>query len=150
MNRNAGPHANPMRDTALRWLRHLWASPCTALGLALGLFVLCVGGDVRRVGRTLEFFVHAATVPGRSGPWRPPFAAITFGHVIIGISGARLAELRGHEAIHVRQYETWGPFFLLAYPLASLWAMLRGRCAYRGNFFEQQAFNAESSTRSAA
>jgi hypothetical protein len=44
----------------------------------------------------------------------------------------------------VRQYERWGAFFLLAYPAASLWQLLRGRRAHRDNPFEIEARDAES------
>ena len=43
------------------------------------------------------------------------------------------------ERAHVRQYELWGAFFLLAYPAASFWQLLQGRRAYFDNWFEVQA-----------
>jgi hypothetical protein len=82
---------------------------------------------------------------GRAGrlfagfPARYRFGALTLGHVILGVSQARLEALRAHERVHVRQYELWGPFFLPAYALSSLWQAVRGRRAYRDNFFEMQA-----------
>lgn len=75
---------------------------------------------------------------------RLPFGAITFGHVVIGVSGDALATLRVHERAHVRQYECWGPAFLAAYPLSSLVQALRGRHPYRDNHFEVHARAAES------
>ena len=52
---------------------------------------------------------------------------------------SKLERLRAHEHAHVRQYEQWGIFFLLAYPAASVWQWLRGRRAYVDNWFEVQA-----------
>jgi hypothetical protein len=72
-----------------------------------------------------------------------PFTAITFGHVVLGISAHELSRLRTHEHAHVKQYERWGPLFLLLYPASSLWQLLRGRSAYWDNVFEVQARAAE-------
>jgi pterin-4a-carbinolamine dehydratase len=78
------------------------------------------------------------------------FSAITLGHVIVGQSHEALAALRAHERVHVQQYERLGLLFLVAYPGASVWALIRGRCPYRGNHFEQQAFaQAPAPTRAA-
>jgi hypothetical protein len=71
-------------------------------------------------------------------------AAVTLGHVVLGASVTALAETRAHERVHVAQCERWGPFFLPAYALASLWARLRGRDAYRDNPFEREAFAVET------
>ena len=114
-----------------RILAYVWASPNTLIGLALGLAVLSCGGKMRVVRGVLEF---AAGVPLRTR-----FHAITFGHVIIGVSEAKLAVARDHEHVHVRQYETWGPFFLIAYAASSAWQLLRGRRIYWDNYFERQA-----------
>lgn len=121
-------------------LRVLWALPCSLIGLLLGAAVLLLGGSARRVGHTLE--IGLAAEQRRAPRWarRLPFLAITFGHVIVGQSHEALAALRPHERVHVRQYEMLGPCFLLAYPLASLLAWLRGDCPYRGNRFEREAF----------
>ncbi|MDP3521013.1 MAG: signal peptide prediction [Hydrogenophaga sp.] len=120
--------------------RLLWAMPCSLLGLLLGALALALGGSARRRGHTLEIAlaVQQADVPVWAA--RLPFWAITLGHVIVGQSHEALAVLRSHERVHVRQYERWGVFLLLAYPASSLCAWLQGRCPYRGNRFEQQAF----------
>lgn len=47
--------------------------------------------------------------------------------------------LLDHELAHVRQYETWGPFFIPAYLGASIAARLRGGRAYTDNHFEVTA-----------
>jgi len=69
---------------------------------------------------------------------RIPFGAITLGHVILGQSRQVLDELRSHEQEHVRQYESWGLLFFLAYPASSLYQLLRGRNPYWCNHFEVQ------------
>lgn len=71
---------------------------------------------------------------------RLPWQGITFGHVILGTCQPTLQALRSHEWVHVRQYERWGPFFFLAYPLSSLWALLQGRHPYWDNAFECAAY----------
>ncbi len=121
-------------------LRVAWAAPNTALGLLPGLLSLCTGGRAR---------VHAGAIEIAGGlpAWllgRAGFAAITFGHVIIGSDARTLLRLAVHERVHVRQYEAWGPLFLPAYLLASSWELLRGRRAYHDNFFERQAFAADA------
>jgi len=127
-----------VRITAL-----LWAAPCSALGLALGAAVLAAGGSARRADGAVEIGLRSAqaSVPRWAARW--PFAAITLGHVILGQSHEWLAACREHEHVHVRQYERWGAVFLLAYPLASAVALLRGQCPYRGNLFERAAFRVD-------
>jgi hypothetical protein len=116
---------------ARRIAAYAWASPNTLIGLVGGLAVLACGGTVRIVRGVAEF---AAGMP-----LRVRFDAITFGHVIIGVSEAKLAAARDHEHVHVRQYEAWGPFFLLAYAASSAWQFARGRSMYYDNYFERQA-----------
>ena len=120
-------------------LAYLWAAPCTAIGLALGLTALQFGASVRIHSGVLEFG------GGAVGKWvsrlRPPFAfsAITFGHVVLGVDHVTLAAVRSHEHVHVRQYERWGPLFIPAYLLSSFAQLLRGRRPYRDNYFEREA-----------
>jgi hypothetical protein len=66
-------------------------------------------------------------------------AAMTLGHVIIGRDLSCLDACRDHEQVHVRQVERWGPLFLPAYVLASLWAWSRGGHYYHDNRFEIDA-----------
>lgn len=126
-----------------RWLtlaaRRLWAAPCSFAGALLGLTVLACGGSARRVDGTFEVALSASRSGVPRGVARCSFEAVTLGHVIVGQSHESLALLRAHERIHVAQYERWGPLFLLAYPMASLVAWLRGGRPYRDNCFEQQA-----------
>lgn len=118
---------------------YIWAGPNTLLGLMAGLFVLGLGGRARLVRGVVEF--HGGLM-GRicfALPGTLRFSAITLGHVILGGSAATMAAVREHEHVHVRQYEAWGPFFLLAYPACSAWELLQGRCPYRDNYFERCA-----------
>jgi hypothetical protein len=116
---------------ASRIAAYAWASPNTLIGLLFGLAVLPCGGKVRIVRGVAEFSAGV--------PLRTRFDAITFGHVIVGVSEAKLAAARDHEHVHVRQYEAWGPFFLLAYAASSAWQLLRGRRIYYDNYFERRA-----------
>ena len=65
---------------------------------------------------------------------------MTLGHVVLGRDRASLERSRGHERVHVRQCERWGPLFLPAYGMASLIVKLRGGDAYRDNPFEREAY----------
>lgn len=131
-------------------LRLLWALPCSLIGLSLGALALALGGSARRVGHTLEIALAGQQRQAPRWACRLPFLAITFGHVIVGQSHEALAALRPHERVHVRQYEILGPCFLVAYPLSSLMAWLRGDCPYRGNRFEREAFTQASDRGDAA
>ena len=119
--------------------RYAWASPCSAVGLFAALPAILAGGRPQLVRGALEV---AVTRPGTRMARlmrRSPFAAITFGHVIIGVDQDQLAHLREHEQQHVRQYERWGPLFFLAYPASGFLQLIRGHDPYRDNHFEVQA-----------
>ena len=120
-------------------LRVLWALPCSVVGALLGMAIVALGGSARRVDHTIE--VALAVEQPHTLVWARQFrfSAITLGHVIVGQSHEALAALRAHERVHVRQYELFGPLFFVAYPGASVWALIRGQCPYRGNHFEKQA-----------
>lgn len=115
-------------------LRYSWASPCSLVGLTLGALIVACGGKWRVVSGILEI-----ALPAWATSLRHDVAAVTFGHVVLGISMEELERLRPHELVHVRQYEVWGVLFFLAYPLSSLVQLLRGRRPYRDNHFEIQA-----------
>jgi hypothetical protein len=127
--------------TARRTMAYLWASPTSLLGLGLAGLALATGGSAQRVQGVLE-------VSGGVLPWmlrhctllRGGAAAITLGHVVLGRSREELEWTRAHERVHVRQCERWGPFFVAAYVLGSLIALLRGRRPYHDNPFEREAF----------
>ena len=121
--------------------KYLWALPVTVMGLALAALALR-GGRAQIVDGVLE--VH--------GPWLKALltagvplaggaAAITFGHVVIGQDAHALDWTRAHERVHVRQCERWGPAFLPAYLLASVWAIMSGGHYYADNAFEREAFS---------
>jgi hypothetical protein len=124
----------------LRLLRYGWGLPMTLLGVPLALLGL-IGGQVRVVEGVLEAHSPALRwllqhlVPLRGGA-----LAITLGHIVLGRDAAALDSTRTHERVHVRQVERWGLFFLPAYLLSSLLALLRGHDSYRDNWFEREAF----------
>lgn len=128
------PSKPPRSGRLPRWLRVLWASPNTLIGLALGLLLMPAGARMRRVDGVLEI-----SALRRAPRRRWPFAAITLGHVIVGTHAQELQRLRAHERVHVRQCERWGPLFLPAYLLAGVWQWARGRRAYWDNPFEVEA-----------
>jgi hypothetical protein len=123
-----------------RALACAWAAPYTVLGLVAGLAMLATGGGVRIKRRTFEF--SGGLLPQALAwlPQRCRFSAITLGHVILGVSPQWLDILRDHEQVHVAQYGRWGIFFVPAYLLSSAWQVCCGRCAYRDNYFEKQAY----------
>lgn len=125
-------------NTRVSLARYLWAAPCTALGLCLAAPVFAFGATAQIVDGVIEVALSGFKPPN-SLHRALPFNAITLGHVVIAITQAELNRAREHEKAHVRQYEVWGVFFLLAYPAASFWQMVRGRRAYTDNWFEVQA-----------
>lgn len=128
----------------MRWLRplvYVWASPMTALGLAFVPAALLTRGRLTVVDGVLE--VHGGAVRFfllRLVPIVGGAAAMTLGHVVIGLDADTLERTRSHERIHVRQCERWGPLFGPAYLTASLLVWVRGGDAYRDNPFEREAF----------
>jgi hypothetical protein len=121
-------------------LRYTWASPATAVGLLFSIFAVVAGARPRLVDGVLEVggghLSHLmALLPRCAG-----FAAITFGHVIIGLDHSLLRRVRAHELIHVRQYERWGVLFFPLYVTSSLVAFLCGRDPYWDNAFEREAY----------
>ena len=106
-------------------IRILWASPNTLLGLALGVLGVPFGARMHLAEGTLQVLRY---------PFLKPFpaCAVTFGHCVLYRRGtgpddpARRHDRQGwqrigdHERAHVRQYERWGPFFLLVYLVSAL------------------------------
>jgi hypothetical protein len=120
-------------------IAYAWAAPATTIGLLLGLLAVR-GGRAAVEGGVLE--IHGPLlrwVLTRLTLVRGGVAAITFGHVVLGRDGETLTWSRDHERVHVAQYERWGPFFLPAYVVASLWALASGGDFYRDNYFERAA-----------
>lgn len=125
-------------------VRYTWASPATAIGLVLAVAARAAGASVAVVDGIIE------VGGGRFGravsrlPRALRFSAITFGHVVIGVSQEALVRCRAHERVHVCQYERWGALFFPLYVGSSLWQILRGRSPYWHNHFERQAYREET------
>ena len=128
----------------LRVLLYLWPLPVTLLGMLVALIARSSGGKLQRVNGVLE---SAGGWPARvlrhGFPFSGAVAAITLGHVVLGVSLDALKATRVHERAHVRQFERWGVLLLVLYPLAGLFAWLRGGNPYRDNVFEREARAAE-------
>lgn len=122
----------------------LWAAPWTLVGLLVGFANFATGGSARRQGRVIEFYGGALARLLSHLPVRP--SAMTLGHVILGRTADALDRSRGHELIHVRQYERWGPLFVPAYLSCSAVLWLRGRHFYLDNPFEREAYAKETRT----
>jgi hypothetical protein len=123
---------------------YLWALPVTLVGLLIVLIACGSGGVQQRVGGVLEVAGGwPARVLRRGFPFSGSVAAITLGHVVVGVSLAALDSTRAHERAHVRQFERWGVLMVLLYPLAGLIAALRGGHPYLDNVFEREARAAE-------
>lgn len=133
-----------MTHVAHSVIRYVWALPNTLVGLLFVPAALARGGEAAIVNGVLE--VHGpvlSTILRNLIPVRGGADAITFGHVVIGRDRRVLELTRAHERVHVRQCEQWGPAFIPAYLLAGLWAWIRRRGAYHGNYFEQEASRLE-------
>jgi hypothetical protein len=129
--------------------RYLWASPTTAVGLLITAIALPTGGRARVVAGVLEVHGGFATTFLRAMFVLPGgAAAVTLGHVVLGRDQRCLDITRDHERVHVRQAERWGPMFLPAYAVASVFAKLRGKDPYRDNCFERQAYGTTTIARS--
>lgn len=133
-----------------RLLAYLWASPTSAVGLVLAGVALMSRGRARVLDGVLEvrgglvgwLLARNPLVPGG-------VAAITFGHVVLGVDAARLDATRLHERVHVAQTERWGPLFLPLYLLSSLVCLCTRRDPYRDNRFEVEAYSIEAEARAA-
>ena len=132
----------------LRLLRYLWPLPVTLLGMLVASIARGSGGAIQRVDGVLESAGGwPAWVLRRGFPFSGAVAAITLGHVVLGVSLEALTATRAHERAHVRQFERWGVLLLALYPLAGLLAWVRGGHPYRDNWFEREARAAEDAVR---
>jgi len=128
-----------------RVIVYLWTFPTTSVGLLFVPAALLTRGGVCQHSGVLEvsggavtlFLRHCTLLPGGA-------SAMTLGHVVIGLDPQTLARTRPHERVHVKQAERWGPFFIPAYLLASLFLKLRGRDAYFENPFEKEAYGKDT------
>lgn len=118
----------------------IWASPATIVGLLVGLLGAVTGGRIRRRGRVLECSGGAVAWLLKHAPLIRGAAALTLGHVVLGLDQQALDDTREHELVHVEQYERWGPAFLPAYGLCALALWLTGRQPYWDNPFEREAY----------
>jgi len=124
---------------------YLWALPVTLLGILTALIARGSGGRLQQVDGVLESAGGwPARVMRRGFPFSGAIAAITLGHVVVGVSRDALHATRAHERAHVRQFERWGILLLVLYPMAGLIAWARGGNPYRDNRFEREARIAES------
>lgn len=125
----------------LRILAYFWALPTTAVGLLFLPLALLSGGRAQLVEGVLELYGGLVRLFLRRCTFLPGgTSAMTLGHVVLGQDRDTLEITRPHERVHVAQCQRWGPFFLPAYLLASLYARLRGRRPYADNPFEREAF----------
>lgn len=132
---------SPVRSMAIwltLFLRLLWASPNSLLGILCGLCGLLSGGKMQWRHGCLEFYGGLVSW----GLARTPIAAtaMTLGHTILGRDALALEQARAHEHVHVRQYATWGPLFLPAYLGCAALLWLGGKHPYWDNPFEREAY----------
>ncbi len=132
----------PQPPVLWRWL---WAAPATAIGLALAGIACLLGATARVEQGVLEVAGGRLASSMRFLPSSMRILAITFGHVVLGVSHSVLAQERIHEHAHVRQYERWGVFFFPVYLGSSGGQLVRGGHPYRDNAFERQACQAAAS-----
>ena len=125
-------------------LLYLWALPNTLLGLLFLPLALATGGRARVVAGVLEICGGGVSIfLRRCTLLKGGASAMTLGHVVIGCDQDCLDCSRDHERVHVRQYERWGPLFLPAYLLCSLWLVCVRRHPYFDNPFEREAYEKE-------
>jgi hypothetical protein len=123
-------------ESVPRLLAYFWSLPTTLIGLTLAMLLLATGAKARWVPPAVE--VHGGVLGHLARRCR--ISAMTLGHVILGASATELDRFRAHEHVHVGQCERWGPFFIPAYLLSSLWQLVKGRRLYRDNAFEKEAY----------
>ena len=98
----------------------LWTLPNTALGLAVGGIAVMLGARAQAGRNAIEFldqpFVgllrKSAITLGNTIHYAPGRSPET---LLLRYDGRALVRLGEHERAHTRQYERWGPFFLIAY-----------------------------------
>jgi len=127
-----------------RALVYTWAAPTSCVGLLFLIPVPCLPGPrvhAKLVDGVLELHGGIASIFLQRGTLLPGgAAAMTLGHVVLGIDQFHLDRTRRHERVHVRQAERWGPLFIPAYLIASATQWLRGKHPYRDNPFEVEAY----------
>jgi hypothetical protein len=128
---------------AKRLLIYLWVLPTTFFGVPLMAAALLSGGRACWVegvfevhGGVVSYFLRRVVGVVLAGG----ASAMTLGHIVIGVDAEALDRTRGHERVHVRQCERWGPIFLPLYVGASLYLWLKRKDAYMDNPFEREAY----------
>jgi hypothetical protein len=127
--------------------RRFWAAPATAIGLALAAIACLLGATARVEQGVIEVAGGRLARFMRFLPSSMRILAITFGHVVLGVSHSDLAQARIHEHAHVRQYERWGVLFFPLYLGSSGVQLVRGGRPYHDNAFERQACQAAAASR---
>ncbi|MFI0400072.1 MAG: hypothetical protein ACH34X_13365 [Thiolinea sp.] len=128
----------------LQCLKYLWVGPVTLVFLPLAIVARWSGGDYAVHSGVIE--IWGGKLGQRLNKGLPLFgsaAAITLGHIVVGISPYYLNRTRIHERVHVAQFERWGFFFPVIYLGAGLWVLAQGKQFYMDNPFEIAARQAE-------
>ena len=135
----------------------LWVAPVSLFALPLLPLALwrahwqLINGVLEISSPGLSWFLRGPWFRAMSGG--EGFAAATIGHVIVARDRDCMDRCRLHEHVHVRQCETWGALFPLAYAGAGLFAAWKARhwgAYYWNNRFEREARAVEHTTRSDA
>lgn len=132
------------KGSVLQGLKYLWVGPITLLFLPLLLLARWTGGSYTVHSGVIE--ICGGKLGQRLNKGLPLFgsaAAITLGHIVVGISPYYLNRTRPHEREHVRQFERWGFLFPLIYFGAGLWVRAQGKRFYLDNPYEIAARRAE-------
>lgn len=124
--------------SVLHVLGSVWTFPNTALGLVAWLLLFPLGARCRLVSGVFE--IEGRPIRKLLKTCFGGAIGVTLGQSVLSWNEATHTLARDHERVHVRQYLIWGPFFLPAYGLASLWVWLRGGSPYYANPFERQAY----------
>ena len=128
-----------VKAIAKRALSYLWVAPVSVPAALVAGLAACGGSRLAWRSGVLEAFGGPLARLLKRGYPPMSIAAITLGHVVLAQSEADLESSRGHERVHVAQYELWGAAFPFIYLGASLLALLQGGEAYRDNHFEREA-----------
>ena len=121
-------------------LGFIWALPYTTFGIILGLLY----GPKRYRWRNGAFEIVVKRlwpkfVLGQTWGCCILLKSLTAGQISTILDRPLISLILKHEHVHVKQYRVWGPFFLFAYLLASLWAWLNKKHYYFDNYFESKA-----------
>lgn len=116
----------------------LWTLPNTLIGLILGFLSFAWPRWEKSGVLIFESDRGFRKLHSEQG-----YGAITFGHVVISKPNPSPRLMR-HEMAHVKQYERWGPFYMLAYGFYWLKLTLTGKDGYHDNPFEVEASKAEA------